>query len=169
MVLNNSLSSYWSASLGRMWKWIHMKLQMDQKEYLCGVIVMTLSFLPNSSQPVLISNPFKAPVHNKKSLGEGNAHPLQYSCLENSMDRGAWRALRSLGVAKRRTRLSDWHFSLSLTLKLRTHIYKVTPLLWCSLSPMPWCQDKQGTKGSHLGQILCTLGMPYECVYDKYT
>ena len=27
-----------------------------------------------------------------RSLGEGNGNPLQYSCLENSMDRGAWRA-----------------------------------------------------------------------------
>ena len=26
------------------------------------------------------------------SPGEGNGYPLQYSCLENSMDRGAWRA-----------------------------------------------------------------------------
>ena len=26
------------------------------------------------------------------SPGEGNGNPLQYSCLENSMDRGAWRA-----------------------------------------------------------------------------
>ena len=26
------------------------------------------------------------------SPGEGNNNPLQYSCLENSMDRGAWRA-----------------------------------------------------------------------------
>ena len=25
-----------------------------------------------------------------RSLGEGNGNPLQYSCLENSMDRGAW-------------------------------------------------------------------------------
>ena len=25
-----------------------------------------------------------------KSPGEGNGHPLQYSCLENPMDRGAW-------------------------------------------------------------------------------
>ena len=25
------------------------------------------------------------------SLGEGNGNPLQYSCLENSMDRGAWK------------------------------------------------------------------------------
>ena len=27
-----------------------------------------------------------------RSLGEGNGYPLQYSCLENSMDRGAWQA-----------------------------------------------------------------------------
>ena len=27
-----------------------------------------------------------------RSSGEGNGNPLQYSCLENSMDRGAWRA-----------------------------------------------------------------------------
>ena len=26
-----------------------------------------------------------------RSPGEGNGNPLQYSCLENSMDRGAWR------------------------------------------------------------------------------
>ena len=31
-----------------------------------------------------------------KSLGEGNGNPLQYSCLENIMDRGAWRA-KSMG------------------------------------------------------------------------
>ena len=28
-----------------------------------------------------------------KSPGEGNGHPLQYSCLENSVDRGAWQAI----------------------------------------------------------------------------
>ena len=28
-----------------------------------------------------------------RSLGEGNGYPLQYSCLENSMDRGAWWAI----------------------------------------------------------------------------
>ena len=27
-----------------------------------------------------------------RSLGEGHSNPLQYSCLENLMDRGAWRA-----------------------------------------------------------------------------
>ena len=39
------------------------------------------------------------------SSGEGNGNPLQYSCLENSMDRGAWRATVH-GVAKSWTRLS---------------------------------------------------------------
>ena len=41
-----------------------------------------------------------------RSSGEGNGNPLQYSCLENPMDRGAWRATAH-GVAKSRTRLSD--------------------------------------------------------------
>ena len=30
--------------------------------------------------------------------GEGNGNPLQYSCLENSMDRGAWQSMRSQRV-----------------------------------------------------------------------
>ena len=41
-----------------------------------------------------------------RSPREGNGNPLQYSCLENSMDRGAWWAT-VYGVAKSRTRLSD--------------------------------------------------------------
>ena len=36
--------------------------------------------------------------------GEGNGNPLQYSCLENPMDRGAWWATVH-GVAKNQTRL----------------------------------------------------------------
>ena len=38
------------------------------------------------------------------SPGAANSHPLQYSCLENSLDRGAWRAIYH-GVAKSHTRL----------------------------------------------------------------
>ena len=41
-----------------------------------------------------------------RSLGEGNDFPLQYSCLENSMDRGAWWATVH-EVAKGQTQLSD--------------------------------------------------------------
>ena len=37
---------------------------------------------------------------------EGKGYPLQYSCLENPMERGAWRAIVH-GVAKSRTHLRD--------------------------------------------------------------
>ena len=43
-------------------------------------------------------------------LGEGDGTPLQYSCLENPMDRGAWWAAVH-GVAKSQTRLSDFTFT----------------------------------------------------------
>ena len=50
-----------------------------------------------------------------RSPGEGNGNPLQYSCLGNPMDAGAWWPTVH-GVAKSRTRLSDFtsltvHFS----------------------------------------------------------
>ena len=45
--------------------------------------------------------------------GEGNGTPLQYSCLENPMDRGAWWAAVH-GVAKSRTWLSDFTFTFHL-------------------------------------------------------
>ena len=41
-----------------------------------------------------------------RSSGEGNGSPLQYSCMENSMDREAWQAT-VCGIAKSWTRLSD--------------------------------------------------------------
>ena len=45
-----------------------------------------------------------------RSSGEGNGNPLQYSCLENPMDGGAWWATVH-GVAKSWTRLSDFTFT----------------------------------------------------------
>ena len=41
-----------------------------------------------------------------RSPGEGNDYPLQYSCLENPMDEGAWQATVN-EVAKSQTQLSD--------------------------------------------------------------
>ena len=45
--------------------------------------------------------------------GEGNGTPLQYSCLDNPMDGGAWKAAVH-GVAEGRTRLSDFTFTFHL-------------------------------------------------------
>ena len=44
-----------------------------------------------------------------RSPGEGNGYLLQYSGLENSMDRGAWQAVVHR-VAKSQTQLSDFDF-----------------------------------------------------------
>ena len=43
---------------------------------------------------------------SQRSPGEGNGNPLQYSCLETSMDRGTWRTT-VYGVAKNWTRLCN--------------------------------------------------------------
>ena len=56
-------------------------------------------------------------------FGEGNGTPLQYSCLENAMDRGAWWAVLH-GVAKSRTQLSDFTFTFhfqALKKEMATH------------------------------------------------
>ena len=53
----------------------------------------------NAGEPVSIPG-------SRRSPGEGNVNPLQYSCLENSMDRGSWQATVP-GVAKNRTQLSN--------------------------------------------------------------
>ena len=49
-----------------------------------------------------------------RSLGGGHSNPLQYSCLENPMDRGAWWATVH-GVTKRQTWRSDYHFHFHMT------------------------------------------------------
>ena len=55
--------------------------------------------------------------------GEGNGNPLQYSCLENPMDGGAWWATVG-GVAKSQSRLSDFTFTFhfhALEKEMATH------------------------------------------------
>ena len=67
-------------------------------------------------------------------FGEGNGNPLQYSCLENPMDGGAWWATFH-GVAKSRTQLSDFIFTFLLlfTIKLMKDQLKPSVLISISL------------------------------------
>ena len=58
-------------------------------------------------------------VGQQRSPGEGHGNPLQYSCLENPMDRGIWWATVH-GVAKSHTRRNDLLFTLHI-------VY-----MWCS-------------------------------------
>ena len=55
----------------------------------------------NAGDPGLIPRSGRSP-------GEGNVNPLQYSSLENYMDRGVWRAT-VYRAAKNRTWLNKWH------------------------------------------------------------
>ena len=56
-------------------------------------------------------------------MGEGNGTPLQYSCLENPMDGGAWKVAVH-GVTEDQTRLSDFTFTFhfhALEKEMATH------------------------------------------------
>ena len=56
-------------------------------------------------------------------IGEGSGTPLQYSCLENPMDGGAWKAAAH-GVAEGRTQISDFTFTFpfhALEKEMATH------------------------------------------------
>ena len=81
-----------------------------------------------------------------KSLGEGNGTPLQYCCLENPMDGGAWWAAVH-GVAKSQTRLINFTFTFhfhALEKEMATHS---SVLAW----RIPWT-EKPGRlqfMGSH--------------------
>ena len=66
-------------------------------------------------------------IYNKSTAcvrdGEGDGTPLQYSCLENPMDGGAWQAAAH-GVVKSRTRLNNFPFTFhfhALEKEMATH------------------------------------------------
>ena len=69
-----------------------------------------------------------------RSPGEGNGNPLQYSYLENPMDRGAWQATVHR-VAKSRTRLSNFTFTYYLAY---SDILKIYSSLWEFYSLYRW-------------------------------
>ena len=63
------------------------------------MVQMAKNPLTNAGDASLIPGLGRSPV-------EGNGNPLQYSCLENSMDRGAWRATVR-GITKSQIQLSS--------------------------------------------------------------
>ena len=62
-------------------------------------------------------------LDTRNLVGEGNGTPLQYSCLENLMDGGAWKAAVH-EVTERQTRLSNFTFTFhfhALEKEMATH------------------------------------------------
>ena len=110
---------YWSLLDKRVhskWKRPKCNSGADCKESAC-----------NEGDPGSVSGSGRPP-------GEGNGYPLQYSCLENSMDRRAWRATVH-GVTKSWTRLSDTN----------------TPVLWPPYAKS-WLIGKDTDAGRDWGQ-----------------
>ena len=71
--------------------------------------------------------------------GEGNGNPLQYSCLENPMDRGAWRATAH-GLAE-----LDRTERLTLSLFTSTKLVKPLTDVLCSASDQGWGLEEAQT------------------------
>ena len=79
------------------------------------------------------------------SPGERHGNPLQYSCLENSMDRRAWCATVH-GVTKSWTRLSDKHTGIEARLwqPVHTLLFPLAPAAHLrSVPPVPWDRASQ--------------------------
>ena len=99
--------------------------------YSLGLYVLQMYMLKITSDNVMIFAFNHHTYFKRKKLlclprylpGKGNGTPLQYSCLENPMDGGAWWAAVH-GVAKSRTRLSDFTFTFhfhALEKEMATH------------------------------------------------
>ena len=111
-------------------------MEFSRQEYWSGLPFPSPRDLPDPEiepeSPALQADslpseqPWKPNIHLSSitlSYGEGNGTPLQYSCLENPTDGGAWWAAVH-GVAKSRTRLSDFTFTFhfpALEKEMATH------------------------------------------------
>ena len=77
-----------------------------------------------------------------RSPGGGNGNPFQYSCLENSMDGGAWKTAVH-GVSKSQTRLSDFTFTF--------HFHELEKEMATHSNVLAWMVEPGGlpSMGSH--------------------
>ena len=92
----------WIQSLG--WENPLEKGKVTHSSILAWIIPWTIRGSEGKEPTCSAGDPGSIPGSGGSS-GEGNGNPLQYSCLENSMDRGAWWATVH-GVTKSQTRLS---------------------------------------------------------------
>ena len=89
--------------------------------------------------------------------GEGNGNPLQYSCLENPLDRRTWEAIVQ-GVAKSGTQLSDFTFTFNWGIYMHcSWIKQNTPL---SLIHVTTKGNVQCIRHPQFSCIICEGSLP---------
>ena len=84
-----------------------------------------------------------------RSPGEGNGNPLQYSCLENSMDRGTWQAIQSMDSQRVR-----YNWVTNTHTHTHTHTHKCTLTIWLSI-PTPRYLSKQSEVKMYFHTKIC--------------
>ena len=96
-------------------------MRKRRKKYIGSSEISDLPSILFVAKPVI--SPWISSSIRSACLGEGNGTPLQYSCLKNPMDGGAWWAAVH-GVAKSRARMSDCTFTFhfhTLEKEMATH------------------------------------------------
>ena len=117
-------------TIARTWKQ-HRCLSADEWTKKLCYIYMGFPGSSDSKESPYSAGDLGSILGPRRSPGEGNGNPLQYSCLENPMHKGAWQASVH-GVTKSWTRLSNFtfHFQSSLLISM---ICIRNKLSWTSL------------------------------------
>ena len=139
---HNSHDSFWKILL--IFKfWLSVSQGPFRRHSFC-ITCMCTNFSYHVLWPELCPHPkinLKFNSGSGRSPGEGNGNQLQYSCLENSMDRGAWWAT-VYRVAKSWTRLSvctQLPLCQSVTIFRDREFTEVSKLKWVKMSLNPIC------------------------------
>ena len=104
-----------------------------------------------------------------RSPGEGNRNPLQYPCLGNPMDRGAWLATVH-GAAKSLTWLSDFTFFLSFFLLLLVFslILTVASSFLHLLSKTMVCLSGCLMSSATIQKLFCGICSVFKCSFNEF-
>ena len=117
-IVFTKLKVFYPASSKFIVYWCHFPTAFAHSVSLCHTLIILTVFQTFSLSLYLLSSLVACTVKSLpaiwssapglwRSSGEGNGNPLQYSCLENSMDRGVWWSIVP-GIAKSQTWLSDF-------------------------------------------------------------
>ena len=97
---------WWAAIYGVALNWTGLKRLSSSSRQFESIILWFPGGSDNKASACHVADLSSIPRLGR-SPGEGNGNPLQYSCLENPMDRGAWWAIVHR-VTKSQTRLSEF-------------------------------------------------------------
>ena len=141
--------------------WLHGSELLDHCSMIMG--------FPGGSDDIESQGDLGSTTGLGRSPGEGNGNPLQYSRLENSMDRGAWWATVH-GVAKSRTRLSE-HTSTVGHLtpffnKTASHVYKWLPLISVQI-PVTCVHSTHGISFLLFNSVVMAPTLWYWCQQER--